>query len=170
MIYGICSISCHSNPKHKITGNDTIYVSYYLHDFESSIGVTLEKISTDADKIEASEIIHLKKDEYNKIKKFIQSGIWKNSHDSRVVVQYRSKTISISGSADVSHNIRNYQVDSLIYLIKWRSGYYNTIQPEEINYLTLIKLYGKPQDYKYDRSISSNILGGMKKVALIKDD
>lgn len=39
--------------------------------------------------------------------------------------------------------------DSLIYLIRKYSGYYNYFSKEELTYFPEIKIFGIPQDYKY---------------------
>ena len=57
-----------------------------------------------------------------------------------------------SGKDTCIFNLQGKMIESdmeIIYLIKWKSGYYNHFELDNLKTLPEIKLFGIPDDYKY---------------------
>jgi len=166
--------SCHNGgQKGCAISTDTIFVYYYVTDVETSIRMTIEELSCHAEKSRPEEVISIDDGEYELIKKMIlacHKDSTNQKYDARIYLKvdtfemclpYYEKVIS---KKDVT-----YKYLKSIYLLKWRSGFYNSIQESEFKYFQLLKKYGIPQDYHF---ISYNSLAPpfklARKIALVK--
>ena len=175
-------LSCTTKQRNNIGngGTDTIFVSYYPYTFESNQRVTCLSLSESSAIHQVDSIIYLPYEYFDKIAQFIQSHetISKNEGcDSRICVEYGSSEICIGGigSCLCDINDTNLQdVPEIIYIIKWKSGYFSYFNESDLSYDKTIEIFGIPKDYMYKREENiddnNNIRKlGLRKIAFIAD-
>ena len=71
--------------------------------------------------------------------------------DARIMIKLDTICLSIDNDTCI-FNLQGKLIESdmeIIYLIKWKSGYYNHFELDDLKTLPEIKLFGIPDDYKY---------------------
>lgn len=142
-----------STEKQNVTVSDSIIVVFWKGCIDFSVAPPCSSMSAKAEKV-ADTIIAVEKDVFMKIKKAINGAkSFKRSWNciSKIYVKTDSAEICIC-DANMVQSIHNEQVYLdlyMIYLIKWKSGYYNYIEKEFLHDFEEIRKYGIPKDYKY---------------------
>uniref|UniRef100_A0AB33IRC3 Uncharacterized protein n=1 Tax=Prevotella sp. GTC17253 TaxID=3236793 RepID=A0AB33IRC3_9BACT len=91
---------------------------------------------------------------FMRIKAFIQKfqlADTGNVCDSRLLIQLDSMHLCIGTNnciSDLGSNLERNDMNT-IYLIKWKIGYYNLYEKEDLKDIPEIKLFGIPRDYKH---------------------
>lgn len=71
--------------------------------------------------------------------------------DARIMIKLDTICLSIDNDTCI-FNLQGKLIESdmeIVYLIKWKSGYYNYFELDDLKTLPEIKLFGIPDDYKY---------------------
>lgn len=136
--------------------SDTIYVSYYPYTFTSNISNPCSTMAEESDKKESDSIIYITQENFDRIKHLFnknKSTTTKNGCDSRILVKYGNDVICMgTDSCLCAINDTNIGIDlDVMYMIKWKSGYYNYFDRTELIYDDAIEKYGFPDDYNYNR-------------------
>lgn len=173
-------LSCTTKQQRNNIGNegtDTIYVSYYPYTFESNTRVTCLSLSESSAIHQVDSIIHLSQEHFDKIAQFIQNHetVSKNEGcDSRICVKYGSSEICIGDISSCLCDINDtnlHDVPEIIYIIKWKSGYFNCFNESDLNYDRTIENFGIPKDYmcKREEIIDDNNIRklGLRKIAFV---
>ena len=152
--------------------SDTIYVSYYPYTFISNISNPCSIMAEESDKKESDSIIYIPQENFDRIKHLFnknKSIATNNGCDSRILVKYGNDVICMgTDSCLCDINDTNIGIDlDVMYMIKWKSGYYNFIDSTELIYDDAIEKYGFPDDYNYNRQDEDEI-NQIKKFTLRK--
>ena len=168
--------SCHyGGQKGHAISTDTIFVYYYVIDVETSACITIEELSRRAEKLRAEEVITIDNSEYKLIKKMIlecHNDSTNQENDARIYLKLDTFEMCLPYSENlISKKDHAYNNLRSVYLLKWRSGFYNSIRETDLKYFWLLKKYGIPQDYHF---ISYNSLAPpfklTRKIALVKKE
>lgn len=151
----ICFLSCsiHKSKSH-VSKTDSIVVWFKKGWIEHSVPVSCSSISERVSDRKADTIMKIRNNDFYRIKKAIKKAVTiKQSGycDAKMSVQVDTMKICICDFNRV-YNDKDEQVSfdlSVIYLIKYKSGYYNYFEKEDLFYFEEIKRFGIPADYKY---------------------
>ena len=173
MLIVVCSCN-NSRQENRVNPADTIFVLYYVKDIETSVRLTKENIARYAEKTKIEEIIPLKDEEYEQIKNLIiacHTDSTNQKYDSRILLGIDTFQMCLPYYDDIiSHNGILYKDLKTVYLLKWKSGFYNTIPKDELKHQKLLNELGIPKDYhyiSYDSSVPPFKL--LRKVAFVKN-
>ena len=152
---------------------DTIYVSYYPYTFISTISNPCSTMAEESDKKGTDSIIYITQDNFDRIKHIFnknKSITTNNGCDSKILVKYGNDVICMgTDSCLCDINDINIGIDlEVIYMIKWKSGYYNYFDRTELIYDDAIEKYGLPDDYIYDNRQDEDDINQIKKFTLRK--
>lgn len=133
--------------------NDGIAVSYLTGCIETSTAISCEEMKKHHGKIQNDTLIYITKNEFERIIELMNSPrTSKTGCDSRMYIQHGSLELCV-GDLDClcdinGNNMTDYDT-WIVYQIKCKSGYYNHITQDYLEYDNSIKKYGMPKDYKY---------------------
>ena len=153
--------------------NDSIIVLYFPYTFESTIRVSCSSISEMSAIIPVDSVVYLQKEDFNIIKDFVTTSQTIRDTvgcDSRIYVEYNRKGVCIGGISSCLCNLDDKRLETdikAVYIIKWRSGYFNCFSENDLVYDETIGMFGIPVDYIHniERENDENII---KKLALKK--
>ena len=153
--------------------NDSIIVLYFPYTFESTIRVYCSSISEMSAIIPVDSVVYLQKEDFNIIKDFVTTSQTIRDTvgcDSRIYVEYNRKGVCIGGISSCLCNLDDKRLETdikAVYIIKWRSGYFNCFSENDLVYDETIGMFGIPVDYIHniERENDENII---KKLALKK--
>lgn len=180
MKYFLFFFSCHiilscGNVRqvNSINQSDTIFVLYYVTNVETPIRMTKEQIAHHAEMVDLENIISLEEKEFKQIENLIKAchnDSTNQEYDARVYLKVDTFQMclpyheSIISSKDIV-----YKYLKTVYLLKWKSGFYNSMPLDELKYQLLIVNFGIPQDYHF-QSCQNNAppFKLVRKVAFVK--
>ncbi len=150
-----CLLSCTGfSSFSKPENSDSIVVCYFKGNIIRSASVPCSLAFSRAKYLRTDTIIRLKPNEFNKIKYALENTrkVGKeNDCESKFLISMDSISVCICDFNRV-YNKNDEQLSfdlSIIYLVKWKSGFYNYISMDELMYFDEIKKYGIPPDYNY---------------------
>lgn len=169
----ICSCNNGRQENSKST-TDTIFVLYYVTDIESSVRITKDSIAYHAEKLGTEDIIPLKKKDFNQIKNLViacHSDSVNQEYDSRIHLKVDTFQMCLPYyEGIISQKDIAYKNLETVYLLKWKSGFYNTIPKNELKHQRLLNEFGIPKDYHFIRYSSSEPpFKLLRKVAFVKE-
>ena len=150
---------------------DSIIVSFYQYIFETSISIEREELYRRSKKREVDEIVPLDDKQYNDIRLFVvkhYDDSLNKKCDSRIIVSIDTFMIGIPDFPDLGciSDRQDRKSRYLLYLIKWKSGFYNYLSiREELKYDELIKEFGIPNNYMSHKPV----IGGIRKIMFVRD-
>lgn len=168
----------HQQMKVKEIEPDTIFVSYFPYDIETNVHISCHSMSVRTAQVETDTIILIGKDEYEKIANSVkkkQKNGKKNGCDSRIHVKVGLSEVCLGGIisclCDIDENNIEEDVES-IYLVKWKSGFFNYFAKEDLSYDETIMRFGLPKDYHQinpQKEIGNEVskIDMIRKIALI---
>lgn len=133
---------------------DTIYVTYYPYVFESNISVSCAELADISYDIPTDSIIYLSRDTFDRILQYVQSHNSTgdvNGCDCRIHIKSENYEMCLGVAGCLCDLDDNHLEEDLevIYLIKWKSGYFNCIDKNWLIYDKSIEKYGFPNDYNH---------------------
>ena len=147
---GVMTLMCctHKQVTPQLESNrDSIVVAYYPYTFETTVRVSCRSMALEAAKVPVDTIISLHKEDFDKIKGFVENQVpTDESHgcDARIYIKSGASEVCLgsvlSCLCDINDNNIEGAMDA-IYLIKWKSGFFNCFDREELNYDETIKEY-----------------------------
>ncbi len=179
MLVSLCAIiafaDCHNKRTTEQIGNinDSIIVSYYPYMFESTERVTCSSMAEETAKIPVDSIVYLQMEDFNEIKAFVtMPHVIRDTIgcDSRMYVRYNKKVVCIGNISSCLCDMDGNKLESnskIVYMIKWRAGYFNCFSEHELEFDETIGMFGIPIDYTYatERETDEN---SIKKLRLRK--
>ena len=147
----IISISCCQNNYEK----ECLSVLYMPGFIDTSVPISCRDMyndwNTSSVEIDTSWIDF---ESFARIKAFMTNYSQINSEiecDSRLMIKLDTICLSLNQDTCICNlegNILKSDM-GIVYLIKWKSGYYNYFELDDLKTLPEIKLFGIPDDYKY---------------------
>lgn len=146
--------SCINSRQEKcINSKDSITILYYVADVETPTRVTKEDLASYAGTIQVEEIISIEEHVFEQIKELIiacHSDSLNQSYDARIYLKVDTFQMCLPYyDAMINPQDTAYKSLKTIYLLKWKSGFYNTKTKDELKLQKLIKKFGFPNDYHY---------------------
>lgn len=156
---------------------DSIIVIFWKGEIDRSVSRPCSQTFKNANAIKTDTTICLKSKYFDRIKNAIKSAdVIKNEGycNSKLFIKIDSMKICLC-DFNKAFNANDEQVSldvSVIYLIKWKSGFYNYIKKEYLQYFDEIKMYGIPPDYIYMYTDEKKPFryNPIMKVCLMKED
>lgn len=156
---------------------DSIIVIFWKGEIDRSVSRPCSQTFKNANAIKTDTTICLKSKYFDRIKNAIKSAdVIKNEGycNSKLFIKIDSIKICLC-DFNKAFNANDEQVSldvSVIYLIKWKSGFYNYIKKEYLQYFDEIKMYGIPPDYVYMYTDAKKPFkdNPIMKVCLMKED
>ncbi len=148
----ICSCN-YGRQENDVKQADSIFMLYYVTNVETSIRLTKENISHQAERTEIEDVIPLDEKDFDQIKKLIitcHSDSINQKYDARIHLRIDTFQMCLPYNDNIlSQKDIIYQDFKTVYLLKWKSGFYNTIPKDELKNQNLLKKFGIPQDYHF---------------------
>lgn len=161
----LCSIHGCVKKQSTASETDSITVIFWNGNIIRSVTRPCSQTFTNAQAIQTDSIIKLKNGDFDKIKSALECAVPIKEEgicDSKMLVISDSIKICICGF-NMAYNMKDERLSldlPIIYLIKWKSGYYNYMTKDDLSYFYEIKKYGIPPDHKY---VYSNLILKKKK-------
>lgn len=173
--------SCQDSKKDtKTDERDTIFVSYYPYIFDTNIRISCASMAKESSEIGLDSIIPIQKDYFDKMKLYIKNKqTIQNTDgcDTRIYIKNGTSELCMGGFVSCLCNINDNILEEDIectFLIKWKSGYFNCFNKNELIYDKSIEKFGIPDDYNYVENNDSpeapnkvTKIKSIKKIALI---
>ncbi|TGX79441.1 hypothetical protein E5358_14890 [Palleniella muris] len=133
--------------------NPAITVGYLIGTFETSAAIKCDTLKKRFANVDTDTVVSITKNEFDEIVELMKIPCTpKKRCDTRMYVQYDSLELCFSVFDCVcsidSDKITNKQKWTA-YQMKCKSGYYNYISPDNLEYYEYIKKFGVPKNYKY---------------------
>lgn len=133
--------------------NRTITVVYLIGTFDSSVSINCDTLKKRYAGAEADTVIDITNNEFDAIIELLKiPHTTETGCDTRMYIQYDSLALCYRDFDRVcgidSEEITDKQKWGG-YQIKCKSGYYNHIHREDLEYYEYIEKFGIPQEYKY---------------------
>ena len=132
--------------------DNTITVAYLTGNINTSVPYEFACLKQSQMNIKADTII-IDSADFKSIYRFLSKSHYtelKNKNcDARIYVSCKNKEVCL-GLIDCMVDRRNKVFEQDLksaYLIKWKSGYFNYYQKEDLEFDATIRLYGIPSDY-----------------------
>lgn len=136
-----------------VSMNREITVVYLIGTFDTSVPINCDTLKKNYAKAESDMVIHITENEFDAIIELLKiphtTGM---GCDTRMYIQYDTLTLcygdfdSVCGQGSEKITDKHKWVG---YQTKCKSGYYNYIHHEDLEYYEYIEKFGMPQDYKY---------------------
>lgn len=168
-------LSCSNKHKNwqEDNDNDTIFVSYYPCVFESNLRISCAVLAEKSEKAQTDSVIHLQQEYYDRVKNFLQktnntSTI--DGCDSRMFIEHGKNKMCIGQNSclcDISESRMETDME-VLYIIKWKSGFFNCFDKDELSLDSTIEKYGFPDDYIYNEGQNTSDINQIKRISLRK--
>lgn len=179
LVFLLCSCQI-SKREAKTDERDTIFISYYPYIFDTNIRISCASMAKESSEIGLDSIIPIRKDYFDKMKLYIknQQPIQNTDGcDTRIYVRNGTSELCMGGFISCLCDINDNDLEEDLectYLIKWKSGYFNCFNKNELTNDKSIEKFGIPDDYNYDDNNDSpedhnkvTKIKSIRKIALI---
>lgn len=184
VFYALLCAGCLGNSQHReVNHEDTIFVMYHTYIYETSIAEKCRDLSEFAKSLDIFQTISLEQDTFDSIESFINRHKEKannNYCEARIHVQMGEVEFCL-GDMDCICDIDDNDINASTwynYLIKWKSGYYNSLDKDNLQWNPLIEYYGIPKDYVHEEIAHEGLMlddsiedddSHIRKVALVRE-
>ena len=146
--------SCNNSGQERcFNSKDSISILYYVTDVETPTRVTKEDIAKYAETVPVEDVIFLENKIFEQIKELIiacHCDSLNQNYDSRIHLKVDTFQMCLPYyDAMINPQDTAYKSLKTIYLIKWKSGFYNTKTKDELKHQKLINEFGIPNDYHF---------------------
>jgi hypothetical protein len=126
--------------------------------FETPVRKSCNEIAEASSKAKTDCMVNLDSEDYKRIKAFLNQNIlaeYSNECDARFYVKSDSSEFCFGTTLPpclyCNDNGNSEKGMRILYLIKWKSGFYNCLDKNYLLCDELIEKYGIPVDYEYRR-------------------
>lgn len=138
-----------------VTNEEKVTVTYYTGIRETNIRITCNNIKEKSCNHKVDTVINITSEEFDKIQRAIR--LYQNKKadcDARLYINTDTLEMCLGSlSADLICGFDNEDIGldilHIFYQIKCRSGYYNYIPKDDLEYDYYIEKFGIPKNYKY---------------------